>query len=98
MYGTWRRKYYEDINTRSRTDAIGWSWLISGFQDTKVPPDSLLPVIIKADGINLPNGYSKPTQETIDILKRNIEAGKVPRKVMIALATDNILLQLMKND
>ena len=85
------------MNITSKTDALGWSWLISGFQDKKVPHDHLLPVVINNNKFALPDKYSTPTDETIEVLKRNIEANRVPRKVMIALATDDILQQILKS-
>lgn len=94
-YQRWQRKHFEYINTLSRTHAIGWSWLISGFQDTKVQAEDLLPVILD-DKLKLPEKYSKPTLETIETLRRNIEAGKVPKKVLTALTADKILDLIIK--
>ena len=96
LYVRWQRKYYEHINLLSRTDAMGWAWLINGFQDKKMDFNDMLPVQLKAQNFQLPDKYSKPTDETLQILKRNIEAGRVPRKVLLALTTDNIFQQLLK--
>lgn len=75
---------------------MGWTWLINGFQpDHKMNFEDLLPVTMGKNKLNLPDKYSKPTDETLHVLKRNIEANRVPRKVLLALASDNIFQQLL---
>lgn len=72
-----------NMNLNSKTSAIGWSYLMSGFGDNKVDYLDLLPIAIEdSTAKQLKEGYNKPSQNTLDTLKRLISQKRVPLKVL----------------
>lgn len=86
--------YCQNINLLSKTQAFGWSYLMSGFSNKPVDFKDLMPVNLNSASSELTEGYNKPTPETITIISRLITGNRLPSKVMGSLASSGILTQL----
>lgn len=90
----WEKVFYNHLNIAHTSEAIGWSWLMSSFSETKISHKSLLPVLQEESTVQLKDGYNSPTEETIKILKRLVQADKIPRKVLQNLAIIGLIKYL----
>lgn len=86
--------YCQNLNLLSKTQAFGWSYLMSGFSSKPVSFKDLMPVDLSAASSDLTEGYNKPTQETIAIISRLIKGNRLPSKVVGSLASSGILTQI----
>ena len=86
--------YCLNLNLLSKTQAFGWSYLMSGFSSKPVKFKDLLPVDLSATDSILKTGYNKPTQETVTIISRLIKSGRIPLKVLGSLASSGILTEI----
>lgn len=86
--------YCLNLNLTSKTQAFGWSYLMSGFSSKPVGFKSLLPVDLSLSDRSLAEGYNRPTEETITIISRLIKVNRIPSKVLGALASSGLLTEL----
>jgi hypothetical protein len=89
----WDEKQMFLINSQSYTDANGWASLIKGFGGN-TDYSKLLPFQLEKDN-KLSDGLNEPTNETISALRLLYKQGKVPRSVVISLASSGILDKML---
>jgi hypothetical protein len=87
-------------NLLSKTDAIGWSYLMNSFSDKdskKINYKDLLPIpdeLHQAGKYKVKEGYTQPTEETLQAISRLLNQKRIPRRVMLNLVGTGILTQL----
>jgi hypothetical protein len=94
LYERFEYFYCLNLNLQSKTDAYGWSYLMSGFSDKKVEFGLLLPVDLESHTKtvkDLKPGYLQPTLETIDTVKKLMQRNKIPRRVLARLISTGVL-------
>ena len=90
--------FYEDlrnkqINLLSTSTAIGWAGLFNGLggKENRISFKDLLPIIESDEKNQIKKGFNKPTDETIAAIKRVYLTKRLPRKVLIELATIGVM-------
>jgi len=94
LYERFEYFYCLNLNLQSKTDAYGWSYLMSGFSDKKVEFNLLLPVDLETSSKvvkDLKHGYIQPTVETVELVKKLMQRNKIPRRVLARLISTGIL-------
>jgi hypothetical protein len=87
-------------NLLSKTDAIGWSYLMNSFAEkdsTRISYKDLLPIPDEQQTnkhTKTKDGYSQPTKETLQAISRLIDQKRIPRKVLLGLVGTGALEQL----
>jgi len=94
LYERFEYFYCLNLNLQSKTDAYGWSYLMSGFSDKTVEYSLLLPVDLESTTKivkNLKPGYLQPTLETVEMVKKLMQRNKIPRRVLARLISTGVL-------
>lgn len=93
LYERFEYFYCLNLNLQSKTDAYGWSYLMSGFSDKKVEYNLLLPVDLDAhtNNKNIKHGYLQPSDETVELIKKLMARNKIPRRVLARLVSTGVL-------
>lgn len=81
-------------NDYSYTHALGWATFFSSF-GSKADYKQYLPYPHLAnDGVESKKEYSDPTPETLELLRQLLTEGKLPRVVVLCLASIGVLSQI----